>query len=219
VSAGGCEFPPAPTRALGHFAVDFAARFGGVALACAALLLPACTTVAPRTAETAVASADRPFAIDGRMSAKRGSDGASANFAWNHEPGRDRIDFASPFGQVLARVDGGANRVVVERPGGATETYPDWSTMAIMLLGAPVPVDDLAFWIRGAAREGGVASVERDTSGRVMVLRQQAWEIVYSYPDDTPGALPSRVVLKRPDAEPVEVRLVVDRWDAVPAGR
>jgi len=31
--------------------------------------------------------------------------------------------------------------------------------------------------------------------------------------------MPSRVVLKRSDAEPVEVRLVVDRWDAAPAGR
>jgi outer membrane lipoprotein LolB len=190
-----------------------------VAIAVSALILSACTTVAPRTAETAVAAADRPFAIDGRLSAKRGSDGASASFVWNHEPGRDRIDLASPFGQVLARVDGGTNRVVLERPGGATETYPDWSTMTIALLGAPVPVDDLAFWIRGAAREGGAASVERDATGRVQVLRQQAWEIVYSYPDDAPGAMPSRVVLKRPDAEPVEVRVVVDRWDAAPSSR
>ena len=199
--------------------MSVSARVAVVAIAVSALFLSACTTVAPRPAEMAVAGADRPFAIDGRLSAKRGSDGATANFAWNHEPGRDRIDLASPFGQVLARVDGGTNRVVVERPGGATETYPDWNTMTIALLGAPVPVDDLAFWIRGAAREGGAASVERDAIGRVLVLRQQAWEIVYSYPDDAPGAKPSRVVLKRPDAEPVEVRVVVDRWGAAPASR
>lgn len=199
--------------------MSISARGAVVAIAVSALFLSACTTVAPRTTETAVASADRPFAIDGRLSAKRGSDGASASFAWNHEPGRDRIDLASPFGQVLARVDGGTNRVVVERPGGATETYPDWSTMTIALLGAPVPVDDLAFWIRGAAREGGAASVERDAIGRVQLLRQQGWEIVYSYPDDAPGAMPSRVVLRRPDAEPVEVRVVVDRWGEAPASR
>ena len=199
--------------------MSISARGAVVAIAVSALFLSACTTVAPRTTETAVASADRPFAIDGRLSAKRGSDGASASFAWNHEPGRDHIDLASPFGQVLARVDGGTNRVVVERPGGATETYPDWSTMTIALLGAPVPVDDLAFWIRGAAREGGAASVERDAIGRVQLLRQQGWEIVYSYPDDAPGAMPSRVVLRRPDAEPVEVRVVVDRWGEAPASR
>jgi outer membrane lipoprotein LolB len=199
--------------------VSISARVAVVAIAVSALLLSACTTVAPRTTETAVAGADRPFAIDGRLSAKRGSDGASANFAWNHEPGRDRIDLVSPFGQILARVDGDANRVVLERPGGSTESYADWSAMAIALLGAPVPVDDLAFWIRGAAREGGVASVERDAIGRVQVLRQEAWEIVYSYPDDAAAAMPSRLVLRRPDVEPVEVRVVVDRWGEVPASR
>ena len=199
--------------------MSISARVAVVAIAASALFLSACTTVAPRTAETAVAGTDQPFAIDGRLSAKRGSDGATANFAWNHEPGRDRIDLASPFGQVLARVDGATTLVVVERPGGATETYPDWNTMTIALLGAPVPVDDLAFWIRGAAREGGAASVERDAIGRVLVLRQQAWEIVYSYPDDAPDAMPSRVVLKRPDAEPVEVRVVVDRWGEAQASR
>jgi outer membrane lipoprotein LolB len=206
-------------RGARRLAVSVSARVAVLALAASALVLSACTTIPPRKAESAIASADRPFAIDGRLSAKRGSDGASANFAWIHEHGRDRIDLASPFGQVLARVDGGRDRVVVERPGGATEIYPDWSTMTVALLGAPVPIDDLAFWIRGAAREGGTASVERDAAGRVLVLRQQAWEIVYSYPDDSPAAMPSRLVLKRPDAEPVEVRVVVDRWDDAPAGR
>ena len=81
------------------------------------------------------------------------------------------------------------------------------------LLSAPVPIDDLAFWIRGAARAGAAASIERDAQRRVLVLRQQAWEIVYTYPDDTPRAMPSRVVLRRPDALPVEVRIVVDRWN------
>jgi outer membrane lipoprotein LolB len=206
-------------RGARQFALSFSVRVAVVALSASALFISACTTVPPRTAEPAVASADRPFLIDGRLSAKRGSDGASANFAWIHEPGRDRFDLASPFGQVLARVDGSTDRVVVERPGGATEIYPDWSAMSVALLGAPVPVDDLAFWIRGAAREGAAAFVERDAIGRALVLRQQAWEIVYSYPDDAPGAMPSRVVLKRPDVEPVEIRVVVDRWGEAPAVR
>jgi len=78
-------------------------------------------------------------------------------------------------------------------------------------------VDQLAFWIRGAAREGAAATVERDAQGRVLVLRQQAWEIVYGYPDSASSARPSRVTLRRQDAEPVEVRVVVDRWSAAQA--
>jgi outer membrane lipoprotein LolB len=159
--------------------------------------------------------ADAPFTIDGRLSAKRGSDGVAANFAWIHEPGRDRVDLASPFGQVYARIESAENRIAVERPGGATETYPDWKAMTASLLGAPVPMDDLAFWIRGGARAGAQAYVERDAQGRVLVLRQQAWEIVYAYPDEAPSARASRMKLSYPDAQPVEVRIVVDRWNAL----
>ena len=167
----------------------------------------------------AAPSADQAFAIDGRLSARRGTEGAAANFAWEHAIGRDRIDLSSPFGQVYARVDGRSDRVQVERPGGATETYPDWKSMTSALLGAPVPMDELAWWIRGAARAGATASIERDAHGRVLVLRQQAWEVVYAYPDDVPSAWPTRVVLKYPDAVPVEVRVVVDRWATPPANR
>ena len=198
--------------------MNFPSGFAGFALACAALLLSACTIAPIRQAEPVVPAADQPFAIDGRLSARRGSEGAAANFAWNHDGGRDRIDFASPFGQVYARVDGSKDRVLVERPGGATESYADWNSLTVALLGAPVPMDDLAFWIRGTARAGTAASVERDAQGRALVLRQQAWEIVYSYADDASGALPARVVLKRPDVEPVEVRIVVDRWGDARSG-
>jgi outer membrane lipoprotein LolB len=157
--------------------------------------------------------ADVPFTIVGRLSARRGTEGASANFSWNHDAGRDRIDFASPLGQVYARVAGGKSGVVVERPGGVAETYADWGTMTVALLGAPVPMDDIAFWIRGGAPAGARATLERDGEGRALVLRQQAWEIVYAYRDDAPGARPSRLVLTYPDAQPVEVRIVIDQWD------
>lgn len=187
-------------------------KFAGIALCCATLFLSGCTTSPPRQAGAAVPTVDQPFAIDGRLSAKRGTAGAAANFMWNHEDARDRIDLASPFGQVYARISGAPDRIVVERPGGATEAYPDWSSMTVALLGAPVPLDDLAFWIRGAARGGAPASVERDAQGRALVMRQRAWEIVYAYPDDAPSTRPSRLVLKYPDVEPVEVRIVVDRW-------
>jgi len=189
-------------------------RVAGIVFACATFFLSACTTAPPRQADTAVPTSEQPFAIDGRLSAKRGSEGAAANFAWNHDVGRDRIDFASPLGQVYARIDGNNDRIVVERPGGATETYPDWRSMTVALLGAPVPMDDLSFWIRGAARAGTPVSVERDAQSRVLVLRQREWEIVYSYPDNASAALPSRIFLKQQGSETVEVRIVVDRWGA-----
>ena len=179
-----------------------------------ACVLAACATAPPARPDAPPAVAtDQPFSIGGRLSAKRGTNGAAAVFNWDHAGNRDRIDLSSPFGQVYARIDGTNGRVLVERPDGATESFPDWSAMTVALLGAPIPMDDLAFWIRGTARAGATSSVERDASGRVLVLRQEAWEIVYAYPDNAPSARPSRLVLKYPDVEPVEVRVVVDRWN------
>ena len=192
--------------------VGIALPFAVLALS---LVITGCTTAPPvRDDAATLDAADRSFQISGRLSAKRGTAGATANFEWDHAANRDRIDLASPFGQVYARIDGAPERIVVERPGGATEAYSNWSAMTVALLGAPVPMDDLAFWVRGAARAGTRASVERDAQGRVLVLRQQAWEIVYAYPDDAPSARPARLVLKYPDVEPVEVRIAVDRWNA-----
>ncbi|HQR10356.1 MAG TPA: lipoprotein insertase outer membrane protein LolB [Casimicrobiaceae bacterium] len=190
-----------------------------VALACAlGIMLAACTSTPVVRGEAPVA-ADQSFNVGGRLSAKRGTSGAAAVFDWDHAPSRDRIDLSSPFGQVYARIDGASDRVIVERADGTKEAFRDWRAMTDALLGAPVPMDDLAYWIRGVARAGAQSSAERDSSGRVVVLRQQAWEIVYAYPDDAPSARPSRLVLKYPDVEPVEVRVVVDRWNDAQAIR
>ncbi len=173
-------------------------------------------TLAPAVRGDAPVAADQSFNIGGRLSAKRGTTGGAANFHWDHAADHDRVDLSSPLGQVYARIDGTAGRVTVVRPDGATQVFHDWSAMTEALLGAPVPMDDLAFWIRGVARAGTGSTAESDAAGRVLVLRQQAWEIVYAYPDDAPSTRPSRLVLTYPGVEPVEVRVVVDRWNEAP---
>jgi outer membrane lipoprotein LolB len=190
----------------------------GATIALAALALAACATLSPPPESArAVASAETPFAIAGRLSARRGSDGIAANFVWTHDGALDRIDLASPFGQVVARLEGNATGVRVERPGGESGEYPDWSALTSAQFGVIIPVDGLSRWIRGEARPGAAFSLERDAQGRVLVLRQQAWEIVYAYPDDSAQAHPLRVTLRYPDAPPIEVRIVVDRWDLADA--
>ena len=56
------------------------------------------------------------------------------------------------------------------------------------------------------------ADVERDDAGRPLVLRQQGWEIVYAYGDAS--SRPSRLVMRYPGSDPVEVRIVVDTFTA-----
>jgi outer membrane lipoprotein LolB len=72
----------------------------------------------------------------------------------------------------------------------------------------PLPVSGLAWWIRGVPHPLAAHTLEVDELGRPSVLRQDGWEIVYAYADDSTRQ-PSRVRLTWPE---VEVRIVIDRW-------
>jgi outer membrane biogenesis lipoprotein LolB len=69
----------------------------------------------------------------------------------------------------------------------------------------------LAAWLRGLPRAGPRYTVERDAQNRPALLRQDGWEIAYAY-GSADATRASRLTLRYPGAEAVEVRIVVDGW-------
>lgn len=182
-------------------------------LAAAALLLAACATVPPppATAIPAVSPvADAAFALDGRLSARRGADAVAVGFAWVHEPPRDTLVVTSPLGQTLAELEGdtGLRRARLTLADGRTAEDDDWAVLTGRMLGFPLPVDALAAWVRASPHAGSAYVVEADGSGRVSLLRQDGWEIAYGYPD-ADARRPARLRLGTSDTE---VRIVIERW-------
>jgi outer membrane lipoprotein LolB len=190
----------------------------GAAVVLLAAFAAGCATVAPPSVpsnnETAAA-----FAASGRLSARRGSEGVTAHFAWSHAPGSDRFDVSTPLGQIVARLSGDPSGVRIERPGEPAVAYADWGSLTREVFGVAIPVDGLASWIQAQPAAGSAFDIERDAAGRPLVLRQQGWEIVYSYADATSATNPIRLVMRYPDSEPIEVRIVVDRWQLAPTVR
>lgn len=189
-------------------------RLPGIGRAAAAsfvALLAACATLPPPPAnETPLAGGDASFAIGGRMSARRGDAGVAGAFAWTHDRGHDAIDLATPLGQTLASLDGAAGNATVHLSDGRVESARTWAALTEKAFGVTIPVDGLAFWIRALPRPGARYGVERDAAGRVALLRQDGWEVVYAYAADA-AQTPFRVTLSYPGPEPIEVRIVVDR--------
>jgi outer membrane lipoprotein LolB len=192
------------------------ARAGGCAsrrslLAVAVALISGCASMSP-TSPGVVPAADprEAFAIEGRLSARSPAEAVTVQFTWSHDPPRDDVTIATPLGQTVAVLSGGraASKVEVRLPDGRRDEAGDWTTLTGRTLGFPLPVDGLAAWVRGAPREGAPHSAEPDRFGRLAVLRQDGWEIVYAYPDDA-SRRPSRLRLTYPE---VEVRVVVDAW-------
>ena len=153
------------------------------------------------------AAPDAAFDIAGRLSARRGTQGAAANFRWSHRGDRDSLTFASPLGSTLAQLEGTATGVTLTMPDGRVIEAADWEALTVRTLGAPVPVRGLSSWVRGVAHAGSAHTVERDPLGRPSVLRQDGWEIVYAYAGDS--ARPLRLQLSHVDTE---LRLVIDDW-------
>ncbi len=178
--------------------------------ACAALLLAACATTPSAVAPAPAVTIERTFDSGGRLSARRGDEAIAVHFTWRHAPDRDDFDVATPLGQIVARMQRDATGVRVERPGEPMVAHSSWSALTTAVLGVPLPVEGLVAWIQGAPVDAARADLERDGVGRPDVLREQGWEIVYTYADA--GSRPSRLVMRYPGAEVIEVRIVVDRW-------
>ena len=170
--------------------------------------LGACTSTPMRAPGDDRAARDAAFDIAGRLSARQGTQGAAANFRWSHRGDRDSLTFASPLGSTLAQLEGTATGVKLTMPDGRVIDAEDWEALTMRTLGAPVPVRGLSSWVRGVAHAGSAHSVERVPSGRPSVLRQDGWEIVYAYANDS--ARPLRLQLSYVDTE---LRLVIDSWD------
>jgi outer membrane lipoprotein LolB len=184
------------------------ARAGALA---ALLALGACAQLpSPEPATEDRAALAAPFAAYGRISARRGSDGVSGQFAWTHDAARDEIVLASPLGQTIAHLTGDADGVRAELPDGGELRARDWDELTSRTFGIPLPVRGLAAWLRGLPRDGPAYTREHDAQGRPALLRQDGWEVVYAYAATAGRA--SRLTLRFFDGEPIEVRIVVDRW-------
>ena len=179
-------------------------------LAVIALTVAACTTV-PTVPPTALPR-DEPFAIDGRLSARRGSEGVSIVFAWMHAPPRDEFVVSTPLGQAVAELSSDASipRVDVRTADGRREESSDWATLTERVIGFPLPVVGLAWWAQGVQRADAPHSLETDGAGRASVLRQDGCETVYAYVDGSTRR-PSRLTVVCHD---LELRIAIDRWRA-----
>jgi outer membrane lipoprotein LolB len=168
----------------------------------------ASTSIAPPTALAPVP--DEPFAIDGRLSARRGNEAVAVSFAWTHASPRDEIVITTPLGAAVAQLSGDASTRSVEVRGadGRVDVASDWASLTARSVGFPLPVAGLAYWVRGAAREDAPHVAEIDAAGRVGVLRQDGCEVVYAYADNR-SRRPAQLRLACHD---VELRIVIDRW-------
>ncbi|MCL2872063.1 MAG: lipoprotein insertase outer membrane protein LolB [Betaproteobacteria bacterium] len=175
----------------------------------AAVLLAGCASLQRGGDDVSeVSAADVPFHAQGRFSARYEEQAVAARFDWRHAPDADDIHLIAPLGVTVARLTREGEIVTVERADHSqhTQRVTDWGELTTQAFGFSLPVESLAYWIRGVPMPGA-AAITRDEAGRIDSLRQQGWEIQYGYAE---AHEPERLDIRY--GETVGLRLKIDQF-------
>ena len=182
-------------------------------LACS--LLAACASAPPGPLAPRDEIGD--FALEARFALRvslpdKPPESSGGRLEWEHRNGNDRILISSPLGVGVAEIDVGPTHGRLRTADGQLRESADADALMAEVTGQRLPVRQLPGWLLG--RSGSTSVVTSDSAGRPARLYEAGWQIDYSYPDDTPGALPTLVNLTR-DSE-IDLRLRIEEWRTAP---
>jgi len=148
------------------------------------------------------------FVLDGRVSVRNGDTAQHAGLVWQHSVASDHIELSGPLGQHAAFLDRDDAGARLETSAHEVLTAANWGGLAERLLGAALPLDNMARWVTGVVDEN--AKIVLDPLGRPQQVDVSGWRIKYlRYESDDALALPVLIDMQRDE---INVRLKVDRW-------
>lgn len=137
------------------------------------------------------------FTAEGRISLRQGERRDHVRFRWEHGAQSDVMLLMSPLGQGVAELTRDASGARLVQPNQATVEAGTLPELTQRVLGAPLPLEAMADWLRGARPA---------LSGEV-----DGWRVLIS---DTVAFRQSRLLrVLEARREDVELKLIVDEWD------
>ena len=201
-------------------------RAAGVVLAIGAALLAGCETLLellPREPEPAAPEAAwqthaeklsllRSWSLHGTLAVRPADGDASrVTMRWRQSPDSYLVRFMGPLGVGLFEVEGSATAVEARFSDGRRASAASPEALLEQEIGWSVPLQGLRYWIVGAPVPDVASSkMELDDLGRLALLEQAGWTVVYERYDTVDGlSLPDRVRFSNAS---VDATVVVRRW-------
>jgi outer membrane lipoprotein LolB len=150
------------------------------------------------------------WAFEGRLSLTRDDTRVAGLASWQHAPERDALQLRSPLGQTVATLVRDQHGVTLDTGDAAPLTAPDAETLTQRVLGLPLPLSGLVWWVRGEPDPARAAEHQRDATG-ITQIRQDGW--VIDYAARFADGLPKKLDASR---DGLRLRLVIDRWQEAP---
>lgn len=150
------------------------------------------------------------WALDGRLAVADGKDGGSGSFRWQELEQGTQMDFHGALGRGAWRLNAGSSGAELELADGARYRSSSINDLVTEQLGWSVPVDALAWWVRGLAAPVFVSGWTLDEEGRLRELLQLDWVVEYSRYRDVNGIMmPGKITARQAGRS---VKLAVRNW-------
>ena len=203
-------------------------RVTAVALTLAALFLGGCTSMqvdplpeglteqppADWSSTSARRDQFRHWELTGKLAVRQPSDSGTAviNY-WKQDQEAYELALSSSFlGMGRTTLEGVPGFIELTLPDGERYQSGDPEALVNAATGWQLPIDSLAWWIRGLPGPEGDFRLFFDDQDRLAVIRQLGWEIRYdrwkAFLDDYPP-LPARITAVKGEKR---VRVVVTTW-------
>ena len=148
--------------------------------------------------------------IQGRIAVRSKQESWHAGLNWSHNPIKDSLQIAGPFGQGAVRVAITKNFIRVTHAGGGVEESANPNKLLYSLLGIEIPLEELQYWVLGLASPKSVFDADYDSSGWLRFLKQLGWTInMIEYQRVDNWVLPRKLKISKADARLI---LVIDEW-------
>lgn len=171
------------------------------------------TAVQAQAARVQWLDAHPDWSLQGRVAIRRADKGGSGRLDWIRRGDRFEVSLSAPVTRQSWHLTGDSFGVVLEGLDGGARRGPDASQLLLEATGWEIPVQALAFWVRGQAAPGRPqATVAYGADGHLATLDQDGWHIAYTRWLPAAGqvpAMPARIEAERGDSR---VRLIIDGW-------
>src|SRR3569623_3649720 len=148
------------------------------------------------------------FTVEGRLGVQSASEGWHVSLRWSQDDGRFNLLLRAPLGQGSAQLEGDDREVTLTMADRRRWTATDAESLIAQIVGTPLPVNGLRYWVRGLPMPEGPALRALDEEGRLQSLEQAGWRIAYRGYQQVEGReLPTKLFMENAG---YKVRLVVD---------
>lgn len=151
------------------------------------------------------------WSVNGRVALSDGRRGGSLAFDWMADGPLQEVRLKTITGGRQWRLRFDSNRALLEGSDVGVLTGSDPEPLVEAAVGWPIPVSELAWWIRGIVPPGRDSAIRFAADGTLASASSPPWEIAFERFDDRTGELmPARIEARSAD---YRVRLVLRDWN------